>query len=735
MAKHLSARLAWHDSGWNGCICRDPARNTYCVGRYSYPGSRIAEERDLEWEVANAGSPCVRLGKTPPCVFSINAFGEHTLQAWSNPPDFFNDGTRRAEWDLPPATVCVWPYEPMFSDAVKVGSRPDPRLRLAAADEFFAGLEPGRSLIFYYVNYSNPFSENEQARYVVVGVSRLKAIGPVQRWVGQSPYARKTWGDYVWARNVTSTYPEEGLRLPYHEYLDRPDILERIAFVPTNPRLFKYGARQFGDDDALELVERFIELTYTLENLGDRSEDWARRRQWLGRVVAELWHNRGLYPGLAQVLAYLRLPTAITLLRQASPGKGEQELKDRIFAVLAGDAQALPGVPADELREARRQWQLKEPAAQRLLRDVLPRFDLTVDQIERILGEQREEVGLRASLDAIADNPYILCEQYVGTDPDDRIPFARIDHGMFPAPQLGAPAACMPDDPRRFRALCVERLRQESQHTFVAAERVLADVNARLQAMSQDRRHTFTAAYFRADREVLDEALVQREERQGESGQQCLYLYLREVFEDERVVEEVLRQLVQRPDIDLPRPVTEADWENYLRNPGSRLAKDCPDEYGRVIALQAQVCAQLFRRPLCVLSGAAGTGKTTVVRALLQAVQKAHGTGVSFQLLAPTGKAADRLRQQTGREAITIHSFLARNGWLYPNLRPRRQGPRIEGIQTVVIDEASMLELSLLAALVRAINWNSVQRLILVGDVNQLLLSGSASPLRTSWIG
>jgi len=43
MTVHISARIAWHDSGWNGHICRDPKANTYCVGQYSFPGEMIAE--------------------------------------------------------------------------------------------------------------------------------------------------------------------------------------------------------------------------------------------------------------------------------------------------------------------------------------------------------------------------------------------------------------------------------------------------------------------------------------------------------------------------------------------------------------------------------------------------------------------------------------------------------------------------------------------------------------------
>jgi exodeoxyribonuclease V alpha subunit len=62
-----------------------------------------------------------------------------------------------------------------------------------------------------------------------------------------------------------------------------------------------------------------------------------------------------------------------------------------------------------------------------------------------------------------------------------------------------------------------------------------------------------------------------------------------------------------------------------------------------------------------------------------------------------------------------VHSFLARRAWLNPNLTFKYSGQREENVTTYVIDEASMLDLELAAALFRAIHWNSVQRVILVG--------------------
>ena len=99
----------------------------------------------------------------------------------------------------------------------------------------------------------------------------------------------------------------------------------------------------------------------------------------------------------------------------------------------------------------------------------------------------------------------------------------------------------------------------------------------------------------------------------------------------------------------------------------------------QAIASQADACAHLFSLPLCVLAGEAGTGKTTVVEALLQAIERTEGAGASFQLLAPTGKAAERLRERTGHgQTATVHSFLTKRGWLNANMTFKRQGGQRE---------------------------------------------------------
>ena len=81
MTTHISARLAWHDSGWNGRICKNPKANTYCVGQYSFPGDMISLRRNIEAEEEHAGSAIKDLDYIPPCIWTCNAFGEKELVA------------------------------------------------------------------------------------------------------------------------------------------------------------------------------------------------------------------------------------------------------------------------------------------------------------------------------------------------------------------------------------------------------------------------------------------------------------------------------------------------------------------------------------------------------------------------------------------------------------------------------------------------------------------------------
>ena len=725
MTMHLTSRLAWHDDGWNGRICKQPECNTYCVGTLSYPGDVVSRYRDLERERKNAGNPIKDLEgeNLPPCIYSANAFSPDAIRGYSNPPHFFFDGARRVEWDIPPYTVCAWPYKEMYNEGVQGDGRfVDNDKRSENVDAFFSNIENDRSLIFYYANYSNPFSESEDRRYALIGVSRVREVGSrlVYEDVSEK-IAERYAGGMVWARNVSSHYPDQGLRLPYHRYRDDPEKLMRFAVFPENPRTCKYASLLLENDDAIGLLEQFLSAVSELRSMGDDSEDWEERKRWISRCIAELWNGRGLYPGLLNVMGFLGAEKAISPARSLMED-GESNLAYRLFFDAVDNKADAPQInlTGDALKSLSRQWQLKNPSAQKLLRDVLPRLSLDVAQIGHVLNEP-EAHGL-SDADALIENPYALCENYVGNSPDDTIPWSTVDRGVLPSPELGgSPLAGMEtDDARRLRALCVEEIRREPNQTFRASGDVLDEVNARLKKLPKWKSAAFNDRYFEVDREVLEQSLELRRENKR------LWLYLKPVYDDERAIEKELVRLSGRPDIELNRPFASEDWSDCLLKNQSPLFRKARDEYEDAVRTQIKECEAIFRKPVSIITGSAGTGKTSVICAIIQAVRKTEGDGAALTVLAPTGKASDRIRAKisewgiAGVDTSTVHSLLAKNGWLNDNLTFKRTGGRQSGSGTVIIDEASMLDLGLMACFVRAIDWRQVRRLIFVGDPHQL---------------
>ncbi len=727
MPVHVTARLAWHNDGWNGAVCKAPAENTYCVGWKSFPGDVIARERDLAVEKCNAGCAGKDLeGYIPPCSYSFNAFGTESAQAASEPPSFFNGGAARREWTLPPASVCVWPYASSYGEEVKANGRFDNTRRRELAVEFFEPImrDSGSNLIFYYANYSNPLSEEEAPRYVMIGVSRIREVGEELFYDNVEPrIAKKFAGGLIWARSITSSYPEEGVRLPYHRYLHDPERLAEVAVFPEHPALCKYGSKHVSDDEAIGVLEQFLAKVRLLKEIGDETENWAVREDWLLNVIAEMWTHRGLYPGLLKALGVAGATPLIDGVKELCVREGHDRAHMAAFEVLDGngDNELTEGIEQAQRRRMSRSWRLLDDGARRLLREILPRLDLSATVMERVASKQ-DECGLSVSAQEIARNPYLLSEKYCGDDPTDRIPWSVVDRGTLPSPELGGQPLADVDynDERRFRAVCVEHLRREPNHTFRFGKDLVAEILLRMERLPAWKRAQFSERYFEVDAEFLSASLTLKPEESG------LIVYERTVFEDERMVEATLRELAARPEIGLRRPVTSSDWGAWIFKAQSVLAERGGEDYRKATDEQIEVCERLFRHPLSVVTGPAGTGKTTVIEALVRGVRRSEGEGASILVLAPTGKAADRAREVfeeaslAGVQTVTIHSFLASNGWLNDNLTFRRQGGKRATVGTLILDEASMLDLGLGAALLRAVDWQQVRRLILVGDPGQL---------------
>lgn len=125
-----------------------------------------------------------------------------------------------------------------------------------------------------------------------------------------------------------------------------------------------------------------------------------------------------------------------------------------------------------------------------------------------------------------------------------------------------------------------------------------------------------------------------------------------------------------------------------------------------------------------ILTGGPGTGKTTVIKALLSIYRS---LGFKVVLAAPTGRAAKRMSEATGEEAKTIHRMLDTERAVDGLTKFGRNERNPLSEQVIIIDEASMIDLLLMSALVRAMRRGA--RLILIGDSDQLPSVGAGNVL------
>lgn len=244
------------------------------------------------------------------------------------------------------------------------------------------------------------------------------------------------------------------------------------------------------------------------------------------------------------------------------------------------------------------------------------------------------------------------------------IPFRVLDHAHT---QLGR----TPDDPARHRALVTDHLRGLAV-TYGHVCQTVPAVTAYLTD-----HHALTDAEAAAA--VTDNPQVKR---------YGPYVYLPHLHDTEVALAQRLVTLLRAP----PAGTVHAHHPPHLSRE-QRRAVDLATRCGVV-----------------VLTGGPGTGKSTTVKAVADSFAQ---SGLPFLLAAPTGKAAARLADATGRDAHTLHRVLGagRTGFAHGKNNPLP-------VQAVIVDECSMIAQDLLLALTDALS--SGTRLVLVGDVRQL---------------
>lgn len=158
--------------------------------------------------------------------------------------------------------------------------------------------------------------------------------------------------------------------------------------------------------------------------------------------------------------------------------------------------------------------------------------------------------------------------------------------------------------------------------------------------------------------------------------------------------------------------------DDYWAKECDTLIRDYEKEYGVCLdSIQKEAIKCALTNRVCIITGGPGTGKTTIIRILIEIF---NSKGLSVVLAAPTGRAAKRISETSGYEARTIHRLLEVGYSIQDNEKPyfMRNEDNPLPADVMIIDEASMIDIVMMEALMKAFPWEG--GLILVGDSDQL---------------
>ncbi|MBR4991394.1 MAG: ATP-dependent RecD-like DNA helicase [Clostridia bacterium] len=286
----------------------------------------------------------------------------------------------------------------------------------------------------------------------------------------------------------------------------------------------------------------------------------------------------------------------------------------------------------------------------------------------------------------LAKNPYILCEEPYLLD------FRRADEVAL---DLGLP---MEGELRMEAALLyVLTFNLQAGHTFLPEEKLIPTAAGLLEREEEDFLYPHLQALAEKEKVVC----------QHVRGRDAVYLY--HIHRQESYVADEICRLKQRK--LLPPP----DLDKNLKKLEARQGMEYASKQREAICLP-------FSSAVSLITGGPGTGKTT---ALLTMIDLLENYGLKTLLAAPTGRAAKRMTQLCGQESKTIHRLLEPMFDKAGNLRFKKNKGDPLMADVVIVDEASMLELSLAASLLEALPLHC--RLVLVGDADQLPPVGAGS--------
>ncbi|MCB5235699.1 MULTISPECIES: ATP-dependent RecD-like DNA helicase [Niallia] len=309
------------------------------------------------------------------------------------------------------------------------------------------------------------------------------------------------------------------------------------------------------------------------------------------------------------------------------------------------------------------------------------------------------------TLEVVQTNPYKLVEDIEG------IGFGKAD-------DLGSQIGITGNHPDRLKAGCLYILELSSNqegHVYLQAEYLLEKVKVLLEENQKEE----------IEFSPIAEQIIQLEE-EGKIIVEDKKIYLPSLFFSEKGLVRNIKRVMEQSEYKDQFP--ESEFLLALGNLEDRIGVQYAPS-------QREAIQTALMSPMLILTGGPGTGKTTVIKGIVELYGELHGCSLDpndykndepypFILAAPTGRAAKRMAESTGLPAVTIHRLL---GWNGTGTFERDEDHPLEG-KILIVDETSMVDIWLAHQLFKALPEHI--QVIIVGDEDQLPSVGPGQVLK-----
>ena len=750
MPQHLSIRVPWHDNGWNGTVCVDPSSNNSCLRL-----KNIYENRNDAKEDNICGQCMANNEEFLSCIGEGAAFMAdfELVKATIHPYKKTNPKTHGhflpTEIIYPAYSFPARPYAWMMKGNIdilasqyNIDYNPDiePNLSFntpwiqeadnhrAIFDYFYHDVVPNSSLCIAYAKQV-PFVED--TRRVVVAMGHVKNVIPAveHNHTDENVFRSLTWETHI-CHSIRKDH-NDGFVIPYKEMMEYAkehpefDINTITVFAPDDAfEEFSYATEHVGHDAVIEVILSCIKAFEIINKCLD--EDYSNVLNWLNARLAEVWEDRGAFPGLGAMLCALEIPLGILIAKEIKDKINRNEdIWEYVEKIFVSPEDILSNELAEKITPIVQKTWMSMSSERKALFKLLSRFAISIEQAEVLFYEnERNKADIICNDREIIENPYILYEKTRLKSDELFISVKKVDRAVFPVQSvlnrypLEAPTRLTADnDERRVRAIAIAALEEQAMlGNTIFPVNLLVD---KMRELILEPECRVTADLMVAIDKFIAPEILKRKMRDGTE-----YYKLVRINEFDEVIEKRISKRLKASKLEV-----NADWRKLLDEKfdnGENKELSCDEERARLE--KSCILEELASSRISVLVGDAGTGKTTVLSVLCGQSDIKNG---GVLLLAPTGKATVRLMESMDDKtfnAMNVAQFLVKSKRFDGrDFRYKLSDFSYEAVpETVIIDEASMLTEEMFGALMQALK--SAKRIIFVGDPNQLPPIGAGRP-------